>query len=206
MNTGAGTDELLTHGHKEGIEDIQLFVLHPDEATIKTATKLHHLCLLPCLVQCGRITAELRTRLHRIASTLITKDRLPCLSKGCLEFVGGNRNLTGRQDGRLRGNGIIMLINQFLLVNGLTRHIGFGQNGKSRLCQFIPDQVLGRPSIRMRFDEHKCGVFMRFRFRFTFLGSSTADVHQITHFPNRRRRHSNYCGGEEGEGQHESVQ
>lgn len=71
------------------------------------------------------------------------------------------RDLISRQNGSLASYGVIMLINQLLFVNRISRNIALAQDLNASSLEFFADHILCGLGVGMGLDEDECGVFER---------------------------------------------
>ncbi|KAL3770644.1 hypothetical protein ACHAWU_004343 [Discostella pseudostelligera] len=124
MNAHIFTHKFGPHHHEECVEDIQrTLTLDGNQTTIKSSTKFHHLRRLPRRIELLGSASKLFTCLHGIGGTTLLQYLIPFLTKRFFELIRGDGNFIRSQNSGLARNGIVVLINQLLLINGLAINV-----------------------------------------------------------------------------------
>mmetsp|Transcript_32318 Transcript_32318/g.77257 ORF Transcript_32318/g.77257 Transcript_32318/m.77257 type:complete len:207 (-) Transcript_32318:109-729(-) len=180
------------HHHKERVEHIKRrLVLHADETAIKAPSKLDHLGILPSCVKLLGVATELLASLHGVRGAPLTENVGPLLPEGLLELRLGDWDLVRGEDRRLGRDGVVMLVDQLLLVDRLPADVGLREDLNALRLQGLPDHFLGCLRVGVRLDEHERGVF-QVRTRRSLggrglltpdRGGGSAAEHQVIHVP-----------------------
>jgi hypothetical protein len=163
INTGTFLYELGPHIHKESIEDIEGLVVFGQESTIESTSQLDDFILLfglsPNFIELlGINVAKSLTGLEGIGGLVLLEYFGPGLLELGLEFVVGHWDFVGRKNGGFGGNGVVVLIDEFLSIDLFGLDFDLGLNGNSRLEEGFLDEPSSGRGIGMRFDKHQCGI------------------------------------------------
>merc|ERR1719261_991520 len=112
------THKFGPHHHKERVEDIKRrLVLYADETAVESPSELDHLGVLPSCVKLLGIATKLFARLHGVRGASLAENVGPLLPEGLLELRLGDGDLIGGEDRRLGRDGVVMLVDELLLVD-----------------------------------------------------------------------------------------
>mmetsp|Transcript_29595 Transcript_29595/g.61687 ORF Transcript_29595/g.61687 Transcript_29595/m.61687 type:complete len:365 (+) Transcript_29595:57-1151(+) len=157
--------EGASHGHEEGVEDVELLAIHVHEAAIEATPKLLQ---LPCLLRLapsgieflGR-AAELLAGIQSIEDNALLQRIFPLEAEGFLEFVLGDIQLRRLEDRGLRGDCVVVLIDELLLIDDLRGQGALRGDLEALSLQPIGDQLVGLVGYSMGLHEDKCRVLRR---------------------------------------------
>mmetsp|Transcript_54421 Transcript_54421/g.170995 ORF Transcript_54421/g.170995 Transcript_54421/m.170995 type:complete len:272 (+) Transcript_54421:602-1417(+) len=145
-----GRRELAAHGHEEAVEHVQRRVpweLH--QPAVEAAAELHQLAALlggrPSRVQLIRRAAQPLARVHGVEDHALCERVVPGKAKGLLELVLGDVQLRGLQDRGLRRDGIVVLVDELLLVDDLRRQVPLPGD-----LEALGRQLLAHERVRLR--------------------------------------------------------
>ena len=158
------SNKLLSHGHEECIKYIKswtILIIDRHESTVKAPTKLDDVSTVPSRIQLFSGTLESFGGLQGIACSIFLYHCFPRFPEGLKEFLRRDRNLINGENGSFAGNGIIVLVNQFLLINGLAVNIRFGEDFDALGKEGVANHFLSRRGVGVRLDEDECRVLER---------------------------------------------
>eukprot|EP00756_Hemistasia_phaeocysticola_P026421 Hpha_TRINITY_DN16060_c0_g3::TRINITY_DN16060_c0_g3_i2::g.119442::m.119442 len=158
--------ELGAHRHEETVEGEEgLLTLHLDQGAVEPATKLHALVRLlrrrPQLVQTVAVDVQLLAGLDGVVDVALGQSILPGQSELTLELVPGHVQLLRRQDRRLAGDRVVVLVDQLLLVDHLRLHATLLLDLDTGVEQALLHQLPHRRGVGVRLDEHERAVARR---------------------------------------------
>merc|ERR1719181_1668008 len=145
MNRPPGLREAVPHAHVEGVEGVYRRVALGELARVEAAAELNNLARAlgraPGLVHLRAGQAQFLARVDGRVRAAVLEDVGPGLAEELRELVVGHGEFRRRRDRRLGRDGVVVLVDQFLLVNILGRDVAFGQDGKAGTFQLALDEL-----------------------------------------------------------------
>eukprot|EP00756_Hemistasia_phaeocysticola_P026425 Hpha_TRINITY_DN16060_c0_g6::TRINITY_DN16060_c0_g6_i2::g.119438::m.119438 len=160
--------ERRAHGHEEPVEHVDLLLRAPpptgglDLAAVEAATELDHLApslrVGPQLVELRRVDTELLARVHRVEHLALGQGRVPVQAELVLELVLRDVQLGRLQDGRLRSDRVVVLVDELLLVDLLAREVTLTEDLDTLGLETLTHHRVGLAVDGVRLHEHERSV------------------------------------------------
>eukprot|EP00754_Rhynchopus_humris_P014011 Rhum_TRINITY_DN14361_c0_g1::Rhum_TRINITY_DN14361_c0_g1_i1::g.83099::m.83099 len=149
--------ELRAHLHEEAVERVDRLVLNVDLAAVEATAELHQLLVLlglsPQLVEAGGVDVQLLARVHRVEHVAGLQGVLPLEAERLLELVRRDVELVRLQDRRLRGDRVVVLVDEEVLVDLLARDLALRRHVDAALLELSGDKLAHSLRVGVRLDE-----------------------------------------------------
>jgi hypothetical protein len=136
-----------------------------NKAAVEATAELDELLVLlrgsPVLVHLDGVDAELLASVQGVEHLAGGQGSLPRQTELGLERRVRHVQLGRLENRRLGSNGVVMLIDQLLLVDGGAVQSAVGENGDTSSLQISDNQLVGRIGVGVRLDENESAVLER---------------------------------------------
>mmetsp|Transcript_8103 Transcript_8103/g.12396 ORF Transcript_8103/g.12396 Transcript_8103/m.12396 type:complete len:267 (+) Transcript_8103:397-1197(+) len=155
--------ELASHAHKKCIENIQwFFAFYFYQTTVKATPKFYNLIVWfafpPGRFETVGVHPKPLAGLHGITGTIRSQYICPRFSKEFLKFIRRYGQIFGFQQRRLGGNSVVVLINEFLVVNFRTSNVTLLSDGDRGSAEHCTDFVLNFRKVCMGLYKNKSPI------------------------------------------------
>ena len=158
----SGRDEGGAHGHEETVEDEDAVAeLGAVEAPAELLHVARRLGRLPLGVEAVGVDAELGARVDGVVHETVRERLFPGNAELGLELCLGHRELFGFQQRRLGRDGVVVLIDELVLVDLRRGDVALGEDLDPLGGELGDDEVLHRSGVGVGLDEHEGRVHER---------------------------------------------
>ena len=158
----SGRDEGGAHGHEEAVEDEDAVAeLGAVEAPAELLHVARRLGRLPLGVEAVGVDAELGARVDGVVHETVRERLFPGNAELGLELGFGHRELFGFQQRRLGRDGVVVLIDELVLVDLGRGDVALGEDLDPLGGELGDDEVLHRAGVGVGLDEHEGRVHER---------------------------------------------
>mmetsp|Transcript_23723 Transcript_23723/g.73018 ORF Transcript_23723/g.73018 Transcript_23723/m.73018 type:complete len:224 (-) Transcript_23723:10-681(-) len=166
MDRTSWLGEAVAHGHVEGVEGVDVV---GELAAVEAAAEFDDLAVLlggaPGLVHRRSVQAETLAGLDGRLGFSCFQNVGPLLAEEVLKFGFRDDEFFRRRDGRFGGDGVVMVIDEFLLVDRLRRDVAFRRYRETCLLQALLHERDRRRRHGVRLHEHERAVHRCFGHR-----------------------------------------
>jgi len=165
VNLRAWFGEFGSHGHEEAVENVdRILAFHLYEPTVETTTQLHKLFgtlgLGPLSIHCICIDTKFFASVHSIVNIALCQRIRPAKTKLILELRIRHIQLVRLQNCCFGGDGIIVLVDELLLINDLAFDCSLFQDLDAFSFQTSLHQLLCLICHSMGLDENKRRILL----------------------------------------------